>query len=326
MNYAPILIPTLSRYMHFKRCVETLARCTGAEQTDLFVALDFPAKPDHFQGYYKISEYVKSINGFNSVTIIRRTDNYGVSKNLRNAREEMAKSYGTYIYTDDDNEFSPNFLDYINKGLEKFEDDSRIIAICGDGGVFKKPDDYEANYLFRKGFSAWGYGTWFDRDYMVDYNVDEMKEFVSDPVLRKKLIYYYERHYYSILSKILSGQDARGDGAVALDMIKKDTYCVYPTVSKVRNHGHDGSGEHGGKLQESPYSKVVIDGDAAFDYEGQPSFDDPRYLAMLRTRTRFSAERKAKFWLRAARHPGRVLSLLKAIYVPSKSKRLSSFS
>lgn len=313
MNYAPILIPTLDRYKHFKRCVETLSKCTGAHQTDLFVALDYPSKPEHFEGYEKISEYLKYINGFREVIIIKRSENYGVAKNLRSARAEMQKVYDTYIYTDDDNEFSPNFLDYINKGLERFRDDSRIIAICGSGGLFKKPEGYQANYLYRKGFSAWGFGTWFDKSYKKDYSVEEMKEFVSDPGLRGLLKYYYERHYYSVLSYIYREQEIKGDGAIALEMIKDDTYCVYPTKSLVRNHGHDGSGVHGGELLDNPFAKIEIDNAEHFDFVGNPVFNDPRYLALLRGYAKVSVWRKTKFWLRIAQNPKKMHMLLKLV-------------
>lgn len=301
MNCAPILIPTLNRYEHFKRCIETLAKCTGAEKTDLFIALDYPAKPEHFEGYNKISAYLDSIRGFQNVTVFRRKENYGVSKNLRSARAEITKTQDTYIYTDDDNEFSPNFLDYINKGLERFKDDPRIIAICGDGGTFTKPEDYQANFLYRKGFSAWGFGSWFDKPYKVDYEVSEMRDFISDSRLRKLLKYYYERHYYSTLTYIDRGTAMRGDGAIALDMIKSDTYCVYPTVSKVRNHGHDGSGVHGGKREDSPFLKVVLDNAEHFEFEGDPVFDDPDYVAMLRDYSKVSGEWKLRFWVNKAK-------------------------
>lgn len=314
MYYAPVLIPTLNRYEHFKRCVDTLARCPGAGKTDLFIALDYPAKPEHYEGYDKISLLVDKIIGFHDVKIVRRSENYGVSKNLRTAREEIKKHFHTYIYSDDDNEFSPNFLEYINKGLEKFQDEPRIIAICGHGGTIQKPEDYSANYLYRKGFSPWGFGTWFDRGYKVDYETAEMRDFVADPVLRSLLKYYYEGHYYKVLAKIFNGSEYKGDGAIALDMIKNDTYCVYPTVSKVRNHGHDGSGEHGGKLQDSPYSKVVLDQSPGFEYEGNPVFDDPRYLSILRNRTRFTPKQKLKFWLRASQNPKKMLDLWKLVH------------
>ncbi len=314
MNYAPILIPTLNRHDHLKRCIESLIRCAHSEKTDLFIAIDYPYNDSVVDGYRIVSSYVRSIRGFRTVNLIERKKNFGAFQNFISAREEVFTVNGRLIASDDDNEFSPNFLEYINKGLEIFKDDPRIIAICGYGGTFKKPGDYTANYIYRKGFSAWGYGTWNNRLDKVDYDVADMRDFVADPELRKRLKYYYERHYYTTLTHIYHDTAIWGDGAIALDMIKNDTYCVYPTVSKVRNHGHDGSGEHGGNLKDSPYSKVILDQDLVFEYEGDPVFDDSRYLSILRNHTRFTPKQKLKFWLRAAQKPKKMLDLWKLVH------------
>lgn len=42
MTYYPVIIPTLNRFEHFKNCVESLANCTYAPETELIIGLDFP--------------------------------------------------------------------------------------------------------------------------------------------------------------------------------------------------------------------------------------------------------------------------------------------
>ena len=69
-TYAPVLITTLNRYEHFKRCVESLSRCTHAEKTELVIGLDYPPNEKYVAGWEKISEYVKSISGFGKITIL----------------------------------------------------------------------------------------------------------------------------------------------------------------------------------------------------------------------------------------------------------------
>ena len=59
-NLAPVTIPTLCRYEHFKRCIESLSRCTLADKTEVYVALDYPAKESHWDGYNKIKDYLLS--------------------------------------------------------------------------------------------------------------------------------------------------------------------------------------------------------------------------------------------------------------------------
>lgn len=41
-HYAPVIIPTLNRYVHLKRCVDSLAKCTHAPDTELIIGLDYP--------------------------------------------------------------------------------------------------------------------------------------------------------------------------------------------------------------------------------------------------------------------------------------------
>ena len=45
-NLAPVIIPTLCRYDHFKRLMESLNKCTWADKTDVYIGLDYPAPVD----------------------------------------------------------------------------------------------------------------------------------------------------------------------------------------------------------------------------------------------------------------------------------------
>lgn len=49
--YAPVIIPTLNRIEHLKRCIESLEKNTGADKTEVFVSLDFPPSDKYLQGY-----------------------------------------------------------------------------------------------------------------------------------------------------------------------------------------------------------------------------------------------------------------------------------
>lgn len=63
-EYAPILIPTLNRYKHFRRCVESLSKCTHAEKTELVIGIDYPPVEKYREGWEKISEFITTITGF----------------------------------------------------------------------------------------------------------------------------------------------------------------------------------------------------------------------------------------------------------------------
>lgn len=43
-QYAPVVIPTLNRYDHFKACLESLEKC----KTDVYVVLDFSPSEEYY--------------------------------------------------------------------------------------------------------------------------------------------------------------------------------------------------------------------------------------------------------------------------------------
>ena len=54
MIYYPIIIPTLNRYEHFKRCVESLAKNIHSDKTERVIGFDFPPSNKYFDGYEKM--------------------------------------------------------------------------------------------------------------------------------------------------------------------------------------------------------------------------------------------------------------------------------
>lgn len=265
-NFAPVLIPTLNRFEHFKRCIESLAKCTHSDKTDLFIALDYPSKPEQWKGYNEICNYIKDINDFSNIFIIKREENYGIPKNILDARERIFEKYERCIYSEDDNEFSCNFLDYINKGLDLFEEDKNVLAICGYNIDMELKDMCNQNYYFRRGLSAWGYGTW--RKKWINYNYDH--DLVSKHILKiGNGIKAYKRnpqHLLSLLFAIKSKNSIFGDIGIGMyQLIHENIVSVYPTLSKVRNWGHDGSGLHC-TSKSTKYSRQIVDNNCSFEF------------------------------------------------------------
>ena len=54
MKYAPILIPTMCRYNHFFRLIESLKVNTWAKYTDIYIGLDYPPSSKYEEGYKQI--------------------------------------------------------------------------------------------------------------------------------------------------------------------------------------------------------------------------------------------------------------------------------
>lgn len=60
--------------------------------TDVYVALDYPSKETHWEGYNKIREYLKGeFPEFASFNVIAREANYGSARNMRELRNDILK-------------------------------------------------------------------------------------------------------------------------------------------------------------------------------------------------------------------------------------------
>ena len=288
MKYAPVLIPTVNRYQHFKECLESLSRCTWADKTDVYVAVDYPGKEEQWEGYRKIKEYLELCGdlGFHSLNVTYRETNYYFSGkgNLGTLIKEISPNYDRYIISEDDNFFSPNFLEYMDKCLMMYEKDTDVVAITG----YSYPVEWEVSEgatIFKENFCAsmWGTGFWRDKyeearseicsgKYLYDYD-----EFIAQrkysKMLDVSLIEYIPHAVYK--------SDDRGnlmtrftDVALRAYLVVENKYVISPVISKVRNYGFDGSGmyckdissnRHGNNALDYPYTKQPIDEQESFD-------------------------------------------------------------
>ena len=243
MLFAPVLIPTLNRFEHFKRCVESLSRCNYAEKTELFIALDYPLRENHWIGYTKIKDYINSIRGFKSVQIIERHENYGAIKNFYSSIDLLFNKFDRLIFTEDDNEFATNFLSFVNQGLTEYELRTDIFSVSGYNSPIKMPEYYAKDIYLRKGFTAWGVGIWKKKWFEVDWSMNEFNTFVDNKKSLKEFAKVAENSVPQLLT-MRKTQEKLADGIIAVHLLNHKMHSLYPLKTRVRNHGHDGSGQN----------------------------------------------------------------------------------
>ena len=258
--YAPVMITTICRYDKFRKCIESLSRCTDADKTEIFIGVDYPAKEEHWPGYLKIKEFLPEISGFKKVNIFLREKNFGQKKNGKDLKERIREKYDRYISTEDDNEFSPNFLQYMNQCLEKYKDDVCVFSVCGYSYMEweKKTKNYPYNALPIHGFCAWGVGNWFKKN--DGYSVSAMT--VNNLIHNKKVVkYLFSLKKHKLIHYLMYRTNA-ADIRRACFYSMNNIYSIYPVVSKVRNKGFDGSATNCAEI--NTYAKQQIDTNETF--------------------------------------------------------------
>lgn len=280
-QYAPIIIPTLCRYEHLKTLLSSLAKCSGAKYTDVYIGLDYPLNDSHRDGYEKIKILLNNgtyDRAFRSLNIFERERNYGAERNINSLIDFIKQKYDRWIFSEDDNIFSPNFLDYMNKGLKIYENDPTVLAI---NGYRQLPELLvNGNTIIRQnnGFSAWGFGIWRDKynNMIEDINNGYFQSIMFNlPMLCriKKNGWSRLRTFFELCFS--KKQLPFADYVANVYMAAKNLDVIMPVVSTVRNCGWDGTGQNcrvKDKNLIKAHMEQVIDDKSFFDFKGDPSY------------------------------------------------------
>ena len=306
-NFAPVIIPTLCRYEHFKECLESLSRCTWAEKTEVYIGLDYPLNESHREGYEKIKCFLYNTNiknRFKELHIICRDVNWGASKNLIGLLNLISCKYDQWIISEDDNIFSPNFLEYINKGLEIYKNDKSILAICGWRPFYSIKFSNNNHFRQNVDFSAWGYGIWKDR-YLRYSSFCKKAEFhhcIYNLKFVKKIIQnggFRLMHFVQISLKKWNKEAT--DNVLSVYMALHDMDVVMPVVSKVRNMGWDNSGLHCKMINKelaNSHTHQDIDSEKRVEYDGDSrNYYDYNHSVIIRENYNKISLCKALFYL-----------------------------
>lgn len=297
MIYYPVIIPTLNRYEHFKRCVESLSRNTHANQTELIIGLDYPPLEKYREGYEKICEYVTQISGFKKVTILKRETNYGAIKNARDLEELAFKEYDAVIYTEDDNEFSPCFLDYMDKVLNIYKNNPEYSSVSGY--IHKEYENLsKSRLMLTSETNAWGFGKWRDKEKDV-LSLSDFRNVLHSFRHSWKCFKAFPASFNMLISMV-SQNKIWGDVMRSNTNALKGHYQIRPTVSLVRNWGYDGSGLHCGVSPlKTQYQTQFVSSDFTYDIgNSEPNLETKIVKANKRLMMPNSLLKRMRFYWR----------------------------
>ncbi len=299
MIYAPVIIPTLCRAEKLKNCIESLQKNEYAKYTELYISLDYPLEEKHKSGYQEIKTYLaEGIKGFAGVIVIEQTSNQGWHGNYERLREKVFEKYDCYIYTEDDNVFSSNFLEYMDKCLTNYQEDEDVLAVSG----YVYPIDWETkqyNSLMIQSYSAaWGFGTWREKE-------EKMYQMLTVKYLEKQLysinamrkLYKASKNQYcNFVKGMIEYTDMLLDNdkvlwvdlSSALYQIFEDKYMIFPTESKVRNMGYGEGGVH--------CSEIIMTAKQKIDHRHYPYDRQPIDTSLNCEEIKISSKEMKQYW------------------------------
>lgn len=268
IEYAAVVIPTLNRYDHLKRCIESLKKSEYSSKTDLYIALDQAPSDKYETGRKQIEEYLDSkIEGFANVYVHKHAYNLGAVKNMEYVLKWASENHDRFIFTEDDNEFSPNYLEYVNDLLERYADDDEIVAVSGYNYPMKTEGIDGEIYYNKTYFAAFGFAGWFQKFNSIRQSMSKewlyklYKDSPNMKVLRQTAPNQYCNFvkgmlgYTTLLEK--DNDVWKMDLTYGLCMFSNNKKMIFPVISKVRNWGYDGSGINCDVMDYDPQKPVT---------------------------------------------------------------------
>lgn len=283
MIYAPVMIITCNRPQHLKRCIESLKRNDYAKYTELYISVDYPWAEECAEDWKKVCELLKTpIEGFKEVTVYYQEKNLGFYKNKTFLYQKVYERHDRVIFSEDDNEFSPNFIEYIDKGLMLYENDPNVFGICGYGYDYPF-HSHGNNVIALTNCCVWGCGFWRGKEQIMydQLRLSLWEKKARNPFTMRKLFKRRKRLFSRMLGTLLeNGEEIieKRDSSRGIVMALNGWYTVNPTVSKVRNWGWDGSGLHipGIREKQAEYENQKIDEETHFEYSAASIAPDIR--------------------------------------------------
>lgn len=181
-------------------------------------------------------EYLQLIKGFKTIKIVHREYNMGLAKSIISGVTETLNKYDTVIILEDDIVVSPNYLEYMNKALEKYKDEDMVQSVTGYCYPIK--EDLPENF-FLKLFTCYGWGTWKRAWDLFEEDISKLYPFVKDK--RRYDIDNSYPFYKMLKAKVNGNLDSWAVNFNTVSFIN-NKLNLHPRKSLITNIGFDSSG------------------------------------------------------------------------------------
>lgn len=243
MPPAPVVLFVYNRLRHVREVISALNRNQLSRESDLYIYSDGAKKAAETESIRAVREYLKSVDGFKSITITERDQNVGLARSIIDGVTEVCETRGRVITLEDDLVVSPYFLQYMNEALERYESEGQVMSI--HGYVYPVKASLPETF-FLKDTGSWGWATWKRAWDCFESDGSKLLEELTKRGLRRK----FDMNGSYPFTKILMGQVKGGNDSWAIrwqaSAFLNNGLTLFPGRSLVKNIGHDSSGTHCG--------------------------------------------------------------------------------
>jgi len=242
LSLSPIALFVYNRPEHTRRTVAALLQNEEAAESDLYIFSDGARDANVDQGVKEVRDYLATIVGFKKIEIIKRAENWGLSRSITTGVTDLANRFGSVIVLEDDLVTSPYFLRYMNDALSLYQYDDRVASIHGYIYPVKKalPETF-----FLRGADCWGWATWKRAWDLFEPDGAKLLAELERKNLTREFDFDDSYHFTKTLERHVARE--RDSWAIRwyASAFLANKLTLYPGVSLIDNIGQDASGTHG---------------------------------------------------------------------------------
>lgn len=249
-EFAPILLFVYNRPQHVRQLVTSLLANREAARSPLYVFADGAKDESDEAAVKEVRDYILDIEGFRTVRLTLREENWGLARNVIDGVTTVVKQYGRVIVLEDDLVVAPYFLRFMNEALETYKDEPRVghIQACDYTQDPTLPDTFLIKWT-----GSWGWATW-DRAWQL-FNPDgaALLRELKERKLTKTFDFNGKYGYTRMLRRQVEGLNNSWAIRWNASLFLHDVLSLNVGKALVQNNGFDGSGTNcgGGGLYAS---------------------------------------------------------------------------
>lgn len=243
-NFAPIALFVYNRPEHTRRTLKFLQQNTLADESRLFIFSDAARKGDE-EKVAEVRDLITNVEGFKSVEVIERESNYGLANSIIDGVTKLNSEYGKVIVFEDDLISSPYALQYFNDALSRYENELKVMHICGYMYPLKNAHALPESFFYRAS-GSWGWATWQRAWHFFEPNIDVLfskfdQQKIKDFSIDHSMNFWKQMHEFKNHKN--NSWAIRWYASIFLN----NGLTLNPGLSLIDNIGHDGTGVHSGK-------------------------------------------------------------------------------
>ncbi len=240
-EYAPIALFAFRRPDHLAACLAGLAACPEAADSPLVVFCDGPRGPQDEEAVREVRAVARAATGFARVDVVEREANLGLAASVIDGVGRVLADHERVVVVEDDLVVSPDFLRYLNGGLDLYAADAEVVSIH----AYVVPVQAALpQSFFLRGADCWGWATWRRGWAVFEPDGAALLQRLRDTGQVRAFDLDGAYPYAQMLERQVSGEVDSWAVRWYASAFLADKLTLYPGRSLVENVGQDGSGTH----------------------------------------------------------------------------------